>query len=209
MVKWYNNEHRHLPGDDLPTNSTSCKSVYRQMALTIPGGRRGRGKWILLPGWDKNVIRTLFTDKEGTYIGLTNEEWDAQKLEIMSLHNWYQQRRPTEVFALKYVHLLAYGIQPYYAPIFARKFCPFWKSFQFRKAVTWGILLLEFGLYKFPYPSTTTLRWLPSSGNVTDAFCLLFFSEKDAVHRGVFRRWPRKSGKVCSLLKQDYVSQIK
>jgi hypothetical protein len=44
MVKWYNNEHRHLPGDDLPTNSTSCKSVYRQMALTIPGGPRGRGK---------------------------------------------------------------------------------------------------------------------------------------------------------------------
>jgi hypothetical protein len=43
MVEWDEKEHGHLAREDLPSNSTRCKYLYQQMALTILEGPLGKG----------------------------------------------------------------------------------------------------------------------------------------------------------------------
>jgi hypothetical protein len=50
MIEWDENEHGHLASEDLPSNSTRRKYLYRQMALTILDGPLGKGNRIVLPG---------------------------------------------------------------------------------------------------------------------------------------------------------------
>jgi hypothetical protein len=69
MIAWDESEHGHLHGDDLPSNNTRRKCLYRQIALAIAGGPLGKGKRIQLPCCILDGIRALFPDMNGKYMG--------------------------------------------------------------------------------------------------------------------------------------------
>jgi hypothetical protein len=73
MVEWDENEHGHLVGNELPSNSTRRKYLYRQMALTLLEQPLGKGNRIVLPDCIKNGIRTLLLEEEGQYMGHKDE----------------------------------------------------------------------------------------------------------------------------------------
>jgi hypothetical protein len=78
MIEWDENEHGHLASVDLPSNSTRCKYLYRQMALTISEGPLGKGKRIVFPDCVKDGIRSLLPeDEEGKYMG-HKDEWRVE-----------------------------------------------------------------------------------------------------------------------------------
>jgi hypothetical protein len=78
MVEWDENEHGHLAGDELPSNSARRKYLYRQMALTISEGPLGKGNIIVLPDCVKNGIRTLLPEEEGQYMGHREDEGSVE-----------------------------------------------------------------------------------------------------------------------------------
>ena len=69
MVAWDNSENGHLGTEDLPSNSTRRKCLYRQMALTISEGPLGKGNRIHIPTCARDGIRALFPDEKGNYMG--------------------------------------------------------------------------------------------------------------------------------------------
>ncbi len=74
MIEWDENEHGHLASEDVPSNSTRRKYLYRQMALIILDGPLGKGNRIVLPDCVKDgICSLLLEDKEGEYMGHKDE----------------------------------------------------------------------------------------------------------------------------------------
>jgi hypothetical protein len=74
MIEWDENEHGHLASEDVPSNSTRRKYLYRQLALIISDGPLGKGNRIVLPDCVKDGIRSLLPeDKKGKYMGHKDE----------------------------------------------------------------------------------------------------------------------------------------
>jgi hypothetical protein len=73
MVAWDENKHGHLVGNQLPSNSTRRKYLYRQMTLAILEGPLGKGQQIVLSDCVNNGIHALLPEEEGNYMGHMEE----------------------------------------------------------------------------------------------------------------------------------------
>jgi hypothetical protein len=69
IVAWDKSKHGHLTGNELPSNSTRQKFLYRQIVLIISGRPLGKGKNILLPNCARDGICDLLSGEEGNNMG--------------------------------------------------------------------------------------------------------------------------------------------